>query len=575
MTEQNSATAMETATERLPTADSRDNGRLISLGRSYTPHPMPSDPNRPIVVGASLAGTLVVMSLVLFWLFAPSNEAPAATLAVGSTFAPNDNGATVTTGTTRVSTTVVEPSTTTEGTTPDQPLHAWVDRSTVGEPWGSVVEGLLTFRGNPTNTYYGTGPIPITPEIKWTYPDSPMCSASTDLGVTSTWCGNGWTGQPVIWERPDGITELIFGAYDRRLHFLDAESGRPTRSPILTGDIIKGTPTIDPDGYPLVYFGSRDNLLRIVALDRTEPVVIWEVEAKLSEGRWNDDWDASPRIVNDIMFEGAENGLFHIFRLNRNYDELGLVTVDPELLLKMVTYNERLLNDIGPGYPAVSVENTSAIFEGRVYFANSAGRVIGLDIELVLAGVPAEEAIVFDYWVGDDVDASIVIDEEGMLYVSVEYERYLDRAKELGQLIKLDPYNETDPYLWGMYSLTEPPAKGGLWSTPALGKEVLYAVTNKGFLIAVDRETGEEVWVFEIGAGSWSSPAIVDGHLIVAGNNGLVHDFFIGGDERTPVLQWTFQVGNGHIESTPAVWNGMIYLGNRDGFMYAIGEQNG
>jgi len=201
--------------------------------------------------------------------------------------------------------------------------------------------------------------------------------------------------------------------------------------------------------------------------------------------------------------------------------------------------------------------------------------VVGADDELVLAGVPAEEAIVFDYWVGDDVDASIVIDEEGMLYVSVEYERYLDRAKELGQLIKLDPYNETDPYLWGMYSLTEPPAKGGLWSTPALGKEVLYAVTNKGFLIAVDRETGEEVWVFEIGAGSWSSPAIVDGHLIVAGNNGLVHDFFIGGDERTPDLQWTFQVGNGHIESTPAVWNGMIYLGNRDGFMYAIGEQNG
>ena len=39
-------------------------------------------------------------------------------------------------------------------------------------------------------------------------------------------------------------------------------------SPIVTGDIVKGSPTIDPDGFPLVYFGSRDNHLRVVALDR-------------------------------------------------------------------------------------------------------------------------------------------------------------------------------------------------------------------------------------------------------------------------------------------------------------------
>ncbi len=541
---------------------------------------MPLDSKRPAIAGIALGAILIGMSLALFWLFSPNGETPAVAGAE-TTVAPADTEATSTTGTTIISTTVIEPSTstTTEGTIPDTPLHAWVDRRTVGEPWGSAVEGLLTFRGNPTNTYYGTGPIPITPEIHWKYPEVPMCSASTDLGVTSTWCGNGWTGQPVIWERPDGITELIFGAYDGRLHFVDADSGKQTRSPIATGDIVKGTPTIDPDGYPIVYFGSRDNFLRAVALDRTEPVVIWEVEAKVSEGRWNDDWDASPRIVNDIMFEGAENGLFHIFKLNRDYDDLGLVTLDPHLLIKMETYNEQLLRDIGSGYwgvnniaLAVSVENTAAIFEGRVYFANSGGRVLGLDITNVESG---EAPIVFDYWVGDDVDASIVIDGEGMLYVSVEYERYLDRAKELGQLIKLNPYLEgEDAYLWGVNSQTEPEIKGGFWSTPALGNEVLYTVSNKGFLSFVDLETGDEEVFRDIGVGSWSSPAIVDGHLIVASNDGLLRDFFIGGDERNPELQWTIEVGAGHLESTPAVWKGMIYIGSRDGFMYAIGEKN-
>ena len=49
--------------------------------------------------------------------------------------------------------------------------------------------------------------------------------------------------------------------------------------------------------------------------------------------------------------------------------------------------------------------------------------------------------------------------------------------------------------------------------------------------------------------------------------------FFIGTDERNPQLQWTFDVGDGNVEATPAVWENMIYVGNRDGFMYAIGEE--
>jgi outer membrane protein assembly factor BamB len=407
-----------------------------------------------------------------------------------------------------------------------------------------------------------------------------MCSQSTDLGQTSTWCGNGWTGQPVIWEREDGITEMIFGAYDGKLHFVDAKTGKKTRDAFQTGDLIKGTPTIDPDGYPIVYFGSRDNKLRALALDRDQPVELWAFEICLPkpscpepsdtvavEGQWNDDWDASPRIVNDIMFEGAENGWFYIWKLNRGYDNLGLVTIEPTLLFSMPTYDDALLQKIGPSYPAISVENTTAIFEGRAYFSNSAGRVIGLDITNIENG---EAPIVFDYWMGDDVDASIVIDDEGFLYVSAEYERYLQQAQDVGQLVKLDPYTSGDPWVWGMFSLTTPPAKGGLWSTPALGDGVLYAVTNKGFLVVVDQETGEEIAAIQLAPGSWSSPAVVGNNLIVAAQDGLLRKFDIS-DPHSPVLDWSLLIGS-HLESTPAVWKGMIYVGSRDGYMYAVGN---
>ncbi|MDP3983492.1 MAG: hypothetical protein Q8Q52_00605, partial [Acidimicrobiia bacterium] len=100
---------------------------------------------------------------------------------------------------------------------------------TVGRPWGTTV-GLTMFRGNPTRTYYGQGPLPENPRVLWSYPsEGGMCGSSSVGGVSNVWCGTGWTGQPVVWERSDGVTEVIFGAYDKAVHFLDATNGEETR----------------------------------------------------------------------------------------------------------------------------------------------------------------------------------------------------------------------------------------------------------------------------------------------------------------------------------------------------------
>ena len=141
--------------------------------------------------------------------------------------------------------------------------------------------GLWTFRGNARRNLTGVGPVPRrSPRIVWRYPRTGgMCSRSTDETGTSTWCGIGWTGQPNVIPRPNGRLELRFGAYDRRYHFLDAASGREVRPSLLTGDLAKGSATSDPDGFPLYYAGSRDNSLRIVALDRRRPTVLWELDS--------------------------------------------------------------------------------------------------------------------------------------------------------------------------------------------------------------------------------------------------------------------------------------------------------
>jgi len=545
---------------------------------------MPAKPRSPILVGLLSAVGLAALSLLAFAVVSRSGGEPGTTTAGATSSSTTTGGNSPTTSTSApTSTTGEDPTTTAETTTTTTttlPFHAWVDRRTVGQPWGEAVTGILTFRGNPTHSWYGTGPVPETPRILWKYPEAPMGSVD-ELG--DYWTGVTWTGQPLVWERPDGVTELIFGATDARVHFLDAVTGAPTRRPFFTspGGHIKGTPTLDPDGFPLLYFGARDHKLRIVALDRDEPAALWSFDSDDEPaGRWWRDWDASPRIVNDLMFEGGENSFFYIWKLNRAYGADGQVTVDPVLLFKMPIWNDELLAAlepsrwIGPRWESTSVECSAAIFEGRVYFGNSAGRIIGLDITNVEQG---EAPLVFDFWVGDDSDASMVIDGEGMLYVPVERKRFLPRGQEVGQLVKLNPYAPDDPFVWGMFSLTDPPYWGGLFASPALGDGVVYAVTNRGYLVAVDQETGEETWSVDIGAGAFtgprhmSSPIVVGDRLVVATAGGRLQSYDVT-DPRSPVLDWDLPITDGAIEATPAAWNGIIYIGSRDGFLYAVGE---
>src|SRR3546814_15403940 len=107
-----------------------------------------------------------------------------------------------------------------------------------------------------------------------------MCRSSLNLGETKVWCGMGWTGQPTIVEREDR-TWAIFGGYDGHIHFMDASTGERILPDVVTDDIIKGTPTIDPDGFPLVYSGSRDNYIRVIAFDRPgQAEVPWKLHAE-------------------------------------------------------------------------------------------------------------------------------------------------------------------------------------------------------------------------------------------------------------------------------------------------------
>jgi WD40 repeat protein len=443
-------------------------------------------------------------------------------------------------------------------------------------PINKEIEGLTTFRGNETRTYYGEGPVPEDAAILWRYPPSGgLCSESTDAAGTRTWCGTGWTGQPNVVDPADGPAQVRFGAYDRAVHVVHGRTGRDLYEPFVTGDLIKGTVTSDPDGYPLLYTGSRDNFLRVLALDRGDrPVELWKLSAYSAPNQvWNDDWDGSPLIIGDYLLEGGENSWFYVVKLNRDYGPDGKVTVNPQVRLRVPGYDQQLFSDLGD--QEVSIENSVAYDDRRgvVYFANSGGLVQGWRIADVLDG-GKRHSRVFRFWTGEDTDASVVIDPEGDLYVASELERFNARSAQVGSVFKLDPRKPGDPVVWSLkMPETGPEGAGGVWATPGLYRNVVFIATNTGRILAIHKDRGKIRWELSLPPPTWTSPVVVDGVLIVGDCAGELHAYDLRPNplKGPPKERWSVKL-EGCIESTPAVWEGMVYVGSRGGAVYGIGD---
>ena len=239
------------------------------------------------------------------------------------------------------------------------------------------------------------------------------------------------------------------------------------------------------------------------------------------------------------------------------------------MLSSIPGFDQQLLTDLGD--QEVSIESSVAFRNGVAYFANSGGLVQGWDISGLLNG-GTDYHRVFRFWTGDDTDASVVIDGQGYLYVASEYQRFNERSRQVGQLMKLDPRRADDPMVWSI------PARqigfegaGGSWSTPALYGDRVFFTTAAGRVLEVDRVTGEILWEVHVSAPSIASPVVVDGVLIQGDCSGALYAWNIADAAKPPGLIWKLDL-NGCIESTPAVWRGWLYLGTREGYLFGLAD---
>ena len=318
----------------------------------------------------------------------------------------------------------------------------------------------------------------------------------------------------------------------------------------------------------LVYVGSRDNKLRAIAFDGNMPRELWSEDADTDDRVHDNDWDAAPIVVNGHLIEGSENSWFYGWRLDRGYDALGEVTLGVEQVFRVKGWDDELVADLAGDDPrSLSIESSVAVSGDTAYFQNSGGLVQGWDLSSLRTGV-GEVHRTFRYWTGDDGDSTIVVDDEGFLYVGVQVDRDTDRARAVGQLIKLDPRKPDDPVVWSID--VNRGVDSGTWATPVVLDEVVIWTTKPGRVLGIGRRTGRQLWSLRINGGTLSSPVVVDGVLLQGDGDGVLHAWDLSDPRVEPTELWRIDLP-ASIESTPVVWDGRIYTGSRDGHVYAFG----
>jgi outer membrane protein assembly factor BamB len=108
---------------------------------------------------------------------------------------------------------------------------------------------------------------------------------------------------------------------------------------------------------------------------------------------------------------------------------------------------------------------------------------------------------------------------------------------------------------------------GNSTSTPAVHNGNVFIGSDDGNVYALDAMTGGTVWSYATGGPVWAAPAVADGKVFV----GSLDHIFYALDETDGSLVWSYNTGASRLESSPAIANGVVYVGNENGKVYAFG----
>lgn len=446
----------------------------------------------------------------------------------------------------------------------------------------SVLEGITTFRGSNYRdraSWGDIGPEPTKMSYKW----------AKSIGGIDEWTGVGWTGQCAIVRWPEetrrimnlypdkrgkaDLAEVIYATLDGRIYFLDLDDGSATRDYIDIGAPIKGSLSVDPRGYPLLYCGQGIDQVRgksvkigtrIFSLIDGSALFFLNGRDDDALRRWYA-FDASPLIdgATDTMLQPGENGIFYTIKLNTRYDPAaGTISVDPEVAKYI--YQSKISSRPG-------IENSVAVYNHYAYFADNSGLIQCVDVNsmrLLWAGNT-----------GDDTDSTIVLEEEaGMVALYTANELDLRGAAGNCSIRKADALTGRQVWVVEEKVRQKNGANGGAFATPALGKgslsKYIYIqiarTEDGGTLLCIEKDTGDVAWRRSLKSYGWSSPVCVyaetgRGYVAVASSSGQLRLI----DGHTGELIADIDLKS-NVEGSPTVFGNTLVVGTRGKKIVAV-----
>jgi outer membrane protein assembly factor BamB len=390
--------------------------------------------------------------------------------------------------------------------------------------------GLYQFRGNNTHTFYGTGPLPERePKILWRF----RTGVTVQGKDKREWQGLGWTGQPAI-AQEDGRWIVYAASLDGHVYKLDFQTGQLLLKSERNFNIMKSSPTLT-EQYVLI--GSWDNAMHI--LDRQTLRRVHYEEAVYTPSA-SYDFDGSAAVENGFAYFAGEDGYVRKISLQPPFERIWLF---PQTAPK----TSFLYKDVKP---YVGIESSVALHGDTVVVGSGRGHVYFLNKNT--------GTLLADFESGDDTDSSPLIDPStGEVYIG----KSRDFTSQPGGLYKLG--------LDGKQHWFFPVGATGIYSSAAFYRGTVLVTADDGYLYAIHKHNGTEAWKAPMPANSWSSPVVIGDRVLTADYAGALALFDAASGKRL----WQKRLPT-YIVSTPAVWEGVIVVGCRDGYIYALKESD-
>ncbi len=455
--------------------------------------------------------------------------------------------------------------------------------------------GIITFRGNNFRNTAQYGLAVMTEQRFGDYWTVSTGGLNDNSG--NYWGGSGWTGQPLAVEWPrstkeimnmydwaiekDGLVEVIYATLGGTVYFLDLETGEYTRDPLFLGFSFKGAGALDPRGYPLLYvgaglFNSSGEAPRILVVSLIDGEVLYstgQYDSFAPRSSWSAfDGSALVDAETDQLIYPGENGVIYFIKLNTDYSEReGTLSVNPTVT--KFTFASSTADQYYYG-----MEDSAVIWRNYLMVADNGADFICLDTDTM--------EIVWRFDCLDDTNCTplLELDEDGhpWIYLSTSF-HYGWRSYNTAvcPVWKIDAVTGEEVWRRDYECYSESGLSGGVQGSFALGTGSLegilyvamarYPSAGNGQLLALDTETGEEVWSVTSPTYSWCTPTCIYDQR---GRGYVIYTSSINGqmmllDGLTGDMYDSFAFA-ATTEASPIVYNNTIVIGTRGQQIFGI-----